>query len=312
MNKFLYKIVQKIFYFLNKSNAKEVENFCENINFLDIGAAEDLDPRWDMLKNKINFFFVEPHPKSSEELLIQKKNVISKVFSDTPDQLKKFYLTNKPTCSSFLKPNIEYLKKFKDFKRYEIDKILEYETTTVDKEFNNLSLDFIKIDTQGSELSILKGSKKSLKNVLGLEIECEFFQLYEDQPLFEQIRSFLSEYDIIFYDFINIIRWERNSFSHIGQPQFADILFLRSPENVLNLYEEKKINLDKIKNYIIVLARYNKYDLLNFLDIRLKQKNINLGFENIIQTTKRNCKYLNIINHYSMMLKKIINYSTRI
>ena len=45
----------------------------------------------------------------------------------------------------------------------------------------------MKIDTQGHELPILKGSVDYLYNAIGLEIEVEFAQLYRNQPLFNQV-----------------------------------------------------------------------------------------------------------------------------
>jgi len=238
MKKIFYKILKSFFNFKNKQNRETFENFCTEFNFLDIGAAEGLDKRWSILKKKINFFFVEPHPKSSENLRVENKNIITKVFDEKAGLVKSFFLTKKPTCSSFFKPNIGHLKFFKDLNRYEINNILEFETTSVDKEFPEMSLDFMKIDTQGSELSILKGSQSSLDHIMGLEIECEFFKLYENQPLFEDVKNFLQARKLYLYDFIDVIRWERDKFSHLGQPQFADVLFLRSPENVIELYEK--------------------------------------------------------------------------
>tara|TARA_Y100000389_G_scaffold203062_1_gene250296 strand:- start:492 stop:1430 length:939 start_codon:yes stop_codon:yes gene_type:complete len=311
MKKIFYKILQKIINFKDKKKKFFFNDFCEEINFLDIGAAEGLDARWDLLKERINFFFVEPHPESSKDLSAEKKNIITKVFDEKPGLLKEFFLTNKPTCSSFLKPNISYLNKFEDANRYNINKILKFETTTVDKEFENLSLDFVKIDTQGSELNILKGSNNSLKEILGLEIECEFFKIYENQPLFEDIKNYLENYNLLFFDFIDIIRWERDKFTHLGQPQFADILFLRTPENVIDLYNKGEFSLKKLKNYILILTIYNKRDLLVSLQINLKKINLELDINNFVELTKNNSKYLNMIDRYSLILKRLINRRDR-
>ena len=62
------------------------------------------------------------------------------------------------------------------------------------KKFKKPSPDLIKLDTQGSELDILKSlSKNNLNNVLGIEIEVEFIEMYKNQPLFGEINSFLSK-----------------------------------------------------------------------------------------------------------------------
>ena len=57
--------------------------------------------------------------------------------------------------------------------------------TTLDE--LSLTPSYIKIDTQGSELDILKGSTNSIRFALALQIEVEFEALYADQPLFPQI-----------------------------------------------------------------------------------------------------------------------------
>jgi FkbM family methyltransferase len=59
-----------------------------------------------------------------------------------------------------------------DFNKYESSVLSEeIKITTLDK--LNISPDFIKIDTQGFELFILKGAKNTLKNKPVLLIECE-------------------------------------------------------------------------------------------------------------------------------------------
>ena len=39
----------------------------------------------------------------------------------------------------------------------------------------------MKIDVQGYELKVLEGSESSLKEILGLEIEVEFSELYKSR-----------------------------------------------------------------------------------------------------------------------------------
>ena len=59
---------------------------------------------------------------------------------------------------------------------------------------------FLSIDTQGSELSILKGAKETLKTVAAVMVEVEFDELYEGQPLFGEIHEFLTISGFILMD----------------------------------------------------------------------------------------------------------------
>ena len=52
-------------------------------------------------------------------------------------------------------------------------------------------VDFIKLDTQGSELDILHGAGSLLDNCSGLQLEVMFSPLYEGQPLFADVDAYL-------------------------------------------------------------------------------------------------------------------------
>jgi hypothetical protein len=125
--------------------------------------------------------------------------------------------------------------------------------------------DFIKIDTQGSELDILHGGDALLDNpIIGLEVEVEFVRMYEEQPLFGDICSYLDKKGYEFIDFVNICRWEREKFSYFGQSVFGDGLFLRSPESFAEILSglPSDIANQKAKNYISIVALYDHVDLL--------------------------------------------------
>lgn len=62
-------------------------------------------------------------------------------------------------------------------------------------------VDVIKIDTQGSELSILKGADHTLEHVSAVEVEVEFNPLYEDVPLFGEIDKFLRDRGFVLWRF---------------------------------------------------------------------------------------------------------------
>ncbi len=84
----------------------------------------------------------------------------------------------------------------------------------------------MKLDLQGAELDALKGSKNVLKQLLGLEVEVEFQEIYQKQPLYGDINKFLINKKFYFNDFVYIARHERNKFSGFGQSIYWNYFIL--------------------------------------------------------------------------------------
>lgn len=71
---------------------------------------------------------------------------------------------------------------------------------SLDRLRQNLDLpqpDFIKIDTQGSELDIIKGSASTLKDVKLLLIECPILEYNENAPRFEEYIELLTKLNFV-------------------------------------------------------------------------------------------------------------------
>lgn len=70
--------------------------------------------------------------------------------------------------------------------------------TTIDEFIRNSNLDdknakiFLKIDTQGYDLNVFKGSKHSLSQIIGILSELSMKPLYEGMPMY---RDVLQEYE---------------------------------------------------------------------------------------------------------------------
>ena len=92
---------------------------------------------------------------------------------------QNFFQTKKADASGILEPDYEYLSKFPNPERFKVVKIETIETTTLDDEFNSKNHPhFIKSDTEGADLKILKAGDSMLDHVLGLVVECYFFNLH--------------------------------------------------------------------------------------------------------------------------------------
>ena len=67
---------------------------------------------------------------------------------------------------------------------------------------------------------------------------------------------------MIFYAFVDgkVIKYR-----FTGQPQFADVLFLKKPNLILNEFKNKSISEELFLKYIVILIIYNRPDLLGYL-----------------------------------------------
>lgn len=171
--------------------------------------------------------------------------------------LVDFHLFRDLGSSSKLKPN-QYFKNNYSVS-HEITSTVSVESRTMDSILaeNNLELpDFIKLDTQGTELEILKNSPKSLCNCLLIESEIEIIEMYDGQPL---IGEFLTFMDNNGFDILYINRVFQNHSSYPGAARgritFTDILFGKK-ESLLNGYQPTQI-----AKYLILLCNYGHLDI---------------------------------------------------
>ena len=143
-------------------------------------------------------------------------------------------------ASSFYAPNRALLDRFPDAGRFDVVATASVPVRSLDSLLADPEvpmprhLDFIKVDTQGSELEILRGARRTLDTqVVGVEVEVEFARLYVEQPLFRDIDAFLEACGFTLFK-LRRQEWVRRSFAHrphlsAGQLVFGDALYLRDP-----------------------------------------------------------------------------------
>lgn len=99
---------------------------------------------------------------------------------------------NFPMTSSLFEPNTRLLAKFQNLE--ELVRVVKrdpVETTRLDDIPEVEGTDLLKLDIQGAELLALRGGEKMLDDVLVVQTEVEFVELYENQALFADVDSFL-------------------------------------------------------------------------------------------------------------------------
>jgi len=125
---------------------------------------------------------------------------------------RNLYVTKEPACSS-LYPPIQYLvDRYPALDCIKLEKIISVNATTLDawaKENRIEEVDYIKIDTQGSELEILQGGKNLLGTVRCIDIEVEFNPIYEGQSLFFEVDAHLRANGFQLWRFANLVHYSQ-------------------------------------------------------------------------------------------------------
>lgn len=152
----------------------------------------------------------EPHPVGFKEL--KEKNIpnveIYNIGISSIAGIKTFYAEKKPVyggCSSFLEIDDtgEFTKELK--KRWNMKfEMEEYNVNCVRldhfmEEKNINYIDFLKIDTQGSDYDVILSLGEKIKKVKKIELEVILMPFYKNQPTRETIISYLNEkgFDLI-------------------------------------------------------------------------------------------------------------------
>ena len=168
----------------------------------------------------------------------------------------QFYLNKAESTSSNFRPNQKLLKKFHlgHSSGRKVMKTIDISVTTLDKVMSKrLISPFVKLDVQGAELSIMKGGKNFFKNmVVGFTAECWTYQVYEGQPLLQDILSWANSNDFDLYGMQEVGRWNLDSGLHFkskGIPVCFDVLFFKN----FNSYNKNSPTLKEIKTYALLL-----------------------------------------------------------
>ena len=192
------------------------------------------------------------------------------------NESKELYITNHPMCSSLYKPNEDLISLYHNFEAAYLKSKTTIETITLDNflETNNIgSLDFIKIDVQGAELDIFRGSKKALKDVLKIVCEVEFIHHYENQPLFGDVCNFLNGYDLMFNKFLGIAGRSLRPIVFNSDKNFAsqhiwsDAIFIKHVQKISKLSDKKLLKLS------LLAAVYESLDLTHYCLSRFDERN---------------------------------------
>jgi FkbM family methyltransferase len=228
MIKYLVKIV---LYFFDKISQKKIllilkKKFKKNIGLVvDVGAHHGETIAF-LIKNfKFkNIFAFEPNQESYQVLkkninILKKENILLINKGVGIKNEKKFLLESTDSASATFcnfKNNSSYLKKKRFFFKYK--KIKKQETQILNLQTflqqNKIKkVDYLKIDTEGYELNVIKGLKKYIKKVRLIHFEHHYDDMYVKNYTFHDIHNYLSRNN--FHKVYKLKMFFRKTFNNI-------------------------------------------------------------------------------------------------
>jgi FkbM family methyltransferase len=304
---------------VRKSNLTEI--LPSNLVLLDAGAKGGTKEL-----NKLAFltkvFAFEPFGREAE--LLRKNKLVHDKFAEysiyemalaDKDGFMNFNIMNNSSMNSLLDPDFEnyqlhfgMMSGYRDWKNnIGVQETVNVKATTLDsfciqKKISHI--DFLKLDTQGTELKILQGAKKLFNDYSIGVIKCEFafVPVYKEQCLFADIDIFMRQHDM---HFVDCLFYENTLYEKPRLPNTSplkDASRYSSGGDAIYIVDIKKVKVEKRKEIALktgmILAELNyksiAFDFLHYhahlekttsikLINFLAAKNINQYFRQLIK-----------------------------
>lgn len=282
---------------------------------IDIGASGGIEANWYSAQKYLRVIGFEPDAREFYNL--EKKVRENIEYLNTGLYKEKvtldFYLARKQQASSIFRPNKDFNGQFPEVERFDIINTEKIKMDSLDNQFKVHSIndsDFIKLDTQGSELFVLQGATETIKeHIFGIEVEVEFSEMYKNQPLFSEVDSFIRSKGFYLFD-LQGFYWKRKNGKNYGKGRgqlvSGNVLYLRNIidfiEVVRNI-ENKEERKSKVLKAFSICSIYGYFDyalelLLTTKDLFSKEEygvvykwiKSSFRFENIIPNFKGKAK----------------------
>ena len=199
--KFILNITTRV---LKRLYLGPFDSFLKEVNgVIHIGANEGQEREHYSKYGLQKVLWIEADPEAFKKLKKNIKNIKNQTALNylvlDKKKINNFYISNaNGNASSILEfsthkkmyPDVKYIKKI-SLMSYTLCNIIKKDKISI-KDYQTLIL-----DTQGSELQILKGANKLLKNFKYIKLEASNFELYKNNPVLKEIADYLKNYNFI-------------------------------------------------------------------------------------------------------------------
>jgi FkbM family methyltransferase len=226
----------------------------EPLTVVDVGCRWGFAEAWEDLGDRCEIVGFEPDTVECQRLREHYRDrpwvrIVPHALGAAPGTAT-LYITREPACSSIYPPIDEVVDRHPRLEPQRMVRSEAIELITMDDwcAANALeNVDLVKLDTQGSELDILRGAERTLESVSIVQTEVEFNPMYDAQPLFGDVDRFLRERGFMLWSLDNLSHHRQHGarvglrpavqiydfdaarFTHrSGQLFWADALFVRA------------------------------------------------------------------------------------
>lgn len=201
---------------------------------VDVGAAAGVDARWMPFRPLLQVVGFEPQAEEFAKLQSSAgQRWIQAALAGSRGR-RTLHLTRYWSNCSLLRPNPAVLQQLDWGNDHDVLEERPLDCVTLDEclRAEGIWPDFLKVDTQGSELEILTGARTALEQAVQVvEVEVEFTPLYQAQPLFADVDQFLRGAGFYLQDLGNFLHMKPRGQAGVGgvkgQLISADALYFR-------------------------------------------------------------------------------------
>jgi FkbM family methyltransferase len=253
---------------------------------LDAGGRYGIHPSWKPFTGELEYYLFEPDPVEAKRLAAKYSHrsdevkVIQRAVTKKNGNLTINFFKNRAMSSAAIRNPVSSLFKDERASEVEIVERIEVEAVSIDYfcKTNGLSLDFLKLDTEGNEFQILQGAKKQLKeNILGVRCEVAFDYIFEGMPLFSAIHDFMlsQDYYLLNLDYEGRGDYQNNSVNinkRYGILTACDAVWMKRPKYLFESLDQSSGNVEiSVMKYAAFLINNNAPDVA--IDILLRARN---------------------------------------
>jgi FkbM family methyltransferase len=247
----------------------ELFNDVPDIHIVDIGASPiEGQPVYQTILNHGGYRLTgfEPNPSMYEELLKKRDPRMSFLpYAIGNGKEAVLNICASPGMSSIFEPDFNLLSHFHGFPEWsQIVNRLPLTTCRLDDVYEVTNIDFLKLDVQGSELSILENAIEKLKTTLVVHTETFFVPFYKNQPLFGEIDMQLRKSNFLLHRFSPLVSrifkplvLNNDVYAGLSQVLWTDAVYIKSFTSFNELNPNDLLKIARIMHDI-----YQSFDLV--------------------------------------------------